>query len=129
MAWKNKKIKDDAIAVVVGSKIFPYSVKTPNPEKNPYPLFIDELEQPALDSLEAGLSHYKMTHKDCVSCYYTLKAQKTGVNFITYRKKEKILLLQHHYQRTETTPFSFDRFEFTDQYGKRMIYTFTTQFS
>ncbi|MCD8500906.1 MAG: DUF2777 domain-containing protein [Bacillaceae bacterium] len=89
MAWKNKKIKDDAIAVVVGSKIFPYSVKTPNPEKNPYPLFIDELEQPALDSLEAGLSHYKMTHKDCVSCYYTLKAQKTGVNFITYRKKEK----------------------------------------
>lgn len=35
---------------------------------DPYHIFINELEKPALDSLNNGLQKFKMTHDDCVNC-------------------------------------------------------------
>lgn len=126
---KVKKLKDGFISEVIGSKITPYSEDLAPIEESRYPLLLNELEEVALDSLEDGLGKYKMDHGDCVSCHYSLSLQKVGVNFITFQKGNRILLVQHHYERKQKNTFAFDRFEFTDQSGKRLIYTYTTQIS
>jgi hypothetical protein len=106
---------------------------------DPYQIFINELEKPALDSLMSGLEKYKMKHDHCVNCHNTLlnqylatEEEKTfkGVNFISYQKNGETLLVQHHYEREindEEDDITYDRFEFTNDKGKRLLMTYTTE--
>lgn len=121
-----------------GSKITPLlELKKEELSESTYQVFIAELEKAALDSLTRGLQHFHMKHEHCVACHYTLikngkagfsnESVSNGVNFITYMKNNEMLLVQHHYERNLTTHSVFDRFEFTNDKGKRMIYTYTTQ--
>lgn len=106
---------------------------------DPYQLFINELEKPALDSLNSGLKKYQMSHKDCVNCHNALlnqylsseeSKQFKGVNFIAYQKAGVTLLVQHHYEREISDngdDVTYDRFEYTNDKGKRILMTYTTE--
>lgn len=106
---------------------------------DPYQLFINELEKPALDSLNSGLKKYQMDHKDCVNCHNTLlnqylasedAKQFKGVNFIAYQKSGVTLLVQHHFEREisdKDEDITYDRFEYTNDKGKRILMTYTTE--
>lgn len=106
---------------------------------DPYQLFINELEKPALDSLNSGLKKYQMSHKDCVNCHNSLlnqylaseeAKQFQGVNFISYQKAGVTLLIQHHYEREISDngeDVTYDRFEYTSDKGKRILMTYTTE--
>jgi hypothetical protein len=107
----------------------------------PYQMLMNELEKPALDSLEKSLQSFQMTHEDIVHCHNSLllqllhssdKKQFSGVNFITFETKQHTVFVQHHYERTlseEDNDAVYDRFEFTTDKGKRSIITYTNQFS
>lgn len=106
---------------------------------DPYQLFVNELEKPALDSLNSGLKKYQMSHKDCVYCHNALlnqylaseeAKQFKGVNFISYQKSGVTLLVQHHYERDifdNGEDITYDRFEYTSDKGKRILMTYTTE--
>ncbi len=106
---------------------------------DPYHIFINELEKPALDSLNNGLQKFRMTHDHCVNCHNTLLNQYLsaeeeknfkGVNFISYQKGGETLLVQHHYEREineDGEDSTYDRFEFTNDKGKRLLMTYTTE--
>ncbi|RXJ04010.1 DUF2777 family protein [Anaerobacillus alkaliphilus] len=106
---------------------------------DPYHIFVNELEKPALDSLNNGLQKFQMTHDDCVNCHNTLLNQYLasedeknfkGVNFISYQKGTDTLLVQHHYEREindDGEDITYDRFEFTNSKGKRLLMTYTTE--
>ncbi|OIJ14759.1 hypothetical protein BKP37_07200 [Anaerobacillus alkalilacustris] len=108
---------------------------------SPYHLFMNELEKPALDSLNSGLSKFDVSHDHCVHCHNSLlmkylssqneKVLK-GVNFISYQKDEMTLLVQHHYERESSKDgqdITYDRFEFTNDQGKRLLMTYSTETS
>lgn len=106
---------------------------------DPYNLLVNELEKPALDSLNSGLKKFRIDHDDCVNCHNTLLNQYLasedqklfkGVNFISYQKDSLTLLVQHHYEREiadDGEDITFDRFEFTNDQGKRLLMTYTTE--
>ncbi len=108
---------------------------------DPYHIFINELEKPALDSLTNGLKKYEMSHEHCVNCHNTLLNQYLatnddkyfkGVNFISYQNKNETLIVQHHYEReicTDGQDVTYDRFEFTNDKGRRLLMTYTTESS
>lgn len=107
----------------------------------PYQLLLNELEKPALDSLEKSLKLFNLNHKNLVSCHNQLLLQLlradgekkfNGVNFLLYQKGEMTLVVQHHYERQlieNGTDKIFDRFELTSNSGKRTIITYTNEFS
>ncbi|WNF38090.1 DUF2777 family protein [Bacillaceae bacterium IKA-2] len=106
---------------------------------DPYQLFINELEKPALDSLNSGLKKYQMSHNNYVNCHNALLNQYLdseeakhfkGVNFISYQKAGVTLLIQHHYERDISDngeDVTYDRFEYTSNKGKRLLMTYTTE--
>lgn len=106
---------------------------------DPYHLFINELEKPALDSLTNGLKKFNMSHEHCVNCHNTLLNQYLsseegnsfkGVNFSSYQNDRETLLVQHHYEREisdDGDDITYDRFEFTSDKGKRLLVTYTTE--
>ncbi|MCT8138951.1 DUF2777 family protein [Anaerobacillus sp. CMMVII] len=106
---------------------------------DPYHIFINELEKPALDSLNNGIQKFRMSHDHCVTCHNTLLNQYLaseeekkfiGVNFISYQKGSETLLVQHHYERDineDGDDITYDRFEFTNDQGKRLLMTYTTE--
>ncbi len=106
---------------------------------DPYHIFLNELEKPALDSLNNGLKKFKMSHDDCVNCHNTLLNQYLstddekifrGVNFVSYQRSGETLLIQHHYEREisdDGEDITYDRFEFTNDKGKRLLMTYTTE--
>ncbi|WP_332693156.1 DUF2777 family protein [Halalkalibacter lacteus] len=107
----------------------------------PYVILRNELEPAALSSLEKSLERYQITHDDLVECHNSLLAQLLeasekksfqGVNFLTYRGPQGIILVQHHYERTlqnYNNDRIYDRFEFTTEQGKRSISTYTNAYS
>lgn len=106
---------------------------------DPYHIFINELEKPALDSLNNGLQKFKISHDHCVNCHNTLLNQYLasekekvfkGVNFISYQKGGDTVLVQHHYEREindNGEDVTYDRFEFTNDKGKRLLMTYSTE--
>ncbi|WP_096200870.1 DUF2777 family protein [Bacillus sp. FJAT-45350] len=107
----------------------------------PYHLLINELEKPALESLEKSLQSFKVSHDDVVHCQNSLllqllhsteSKQFKGVNFITFQTKQQTVVVQHHYERTLSENDNddvYDRFEFTTDKGQRSIVTYTNEFS
>lgn len=107
----------------------------------PYQLLLNELEKPALDSLEKSLKIYNLNHKHLISCHNQLLVQLlqangekhfSGVNFMLYQKGEKTVVVQHHYERQlveDGMDKIFDRFELTSNLGKRTIITYNNEFS
>ncbi|MFC0470222.1 DUF2777 family protein [Halalkalibacter kiskunsagensis] len=108
---------------------------------DPYVILRNELEPAALSSLEKSLERYKITHNDLVKCHNSLLLQLLGsnekksfhgVNFLTYKGPDGIVLVQHHYERTlqnYNNDKIYDRFEFTTDQGKRSISTYTNAYS
>lgn len=108
---------------------------------DPYKMFINELENPALQALERGLSTFDIGHENCVHCHNSLLIQLLssyeqrdfeGVNFISYSTGSNQILVQHHYQRKlaeNMEDYISDRFEFTSDSGRRSITAYTTQVS
>lgn len=106
---------------------------------DPYHLFINELEKPALDSLLNGLKKFNISEGDYVNCHNTLLHQYLtageekefkGVNFISYQKNNETVLVQHHYERVimeDGDDITYDRFEFTNDQGRRLLMTYTTE--
>lgn len=106
---------------------------------DPYHIFINELEKPALDSLASGLKKYQMSHEHCVNCHNNLLNQYLaanddklfkGVNFISYQNNHETLLVQHHYEReicSTGEDVTYDRFEFTNDKGRRLLMTYSTE--
>lgn len=107
----------------------------------PYFILQNELEPEALHSLEKNLQSFGLTHEHMIECHNTLLGQflyadgkKTfkGVNFLTYRNHQGVVLVQHHFERKlqeHTNDEIYDRFEFTAENGKRAIATFTNDYS
>jgi hypothetical protein len=108
---------------------------------DPYVILRNELEPAALTSLEKNLNFHNLNHENLIDCHNTLltqllksDGQKTfkGVNFLTYKRSEEMVLVQHHYER-ELHHFQndkvYDRFEFTTDQGKRSIVTYTNEYS
>ncbi|CAM3722881.1 DUF2777 family protein [Alkalicoccus chagannorensis] len=108
---------------------------------DPYKMLRNELEKPALQALERGLSRLQYSHEYHVHCHNSLLMQLlssydngsfAGVNFITYGHGSSQLLVQHHYERTihdDKEDETFDRFEFTTDQGERLITTYATTLS
>ncbi|WP_088102143.1 DUF2777 family protein [Halalkalibacter urbisdiaboli] len=108
---------------------------------DPYFILRNELEQPALESLEKSLQAHGLSHDDITHCHNSLlgqllysqgKTEFKGVNFLTYKGKQGIVMVQHHYERTLVDSGNdeiYDRFEFTTELGKRSIVTYTNEFS
>ncbi|ARK30373.1 DUF2777 family protein [Halalkalibacter krulwichiae] len=108
---------------------------------DPYMILQNELEPTALLSLEKNLAHYQLTHKDLLECHNSLLTQllstdkKTsfkGVNFLTYKGNDELVIVQHHYERELRNYKSdrvYDRFEFTSDKGKRSIVTYSNEYS
>lgn len=108
---------------------------------DPYVILLNELEPTALLTLEKNLAYHQLTHEDLVECHNSLLTQLldadsketfNGVNFLTYSGSEGLVMVQHHYDR-ELHRYKndkvYDRFEFTTEYGKRSIVTYTNEFS
>jgi hypothetical protein len=107
----------------------------------PYQLLLNELEKPALQSLEKSLKQFKLTHKDLISCHNYLLSQLLtsknnrkfkGVNFMVYQTKQINVVVQHHYEREiheEGVDHVYDRFEYTSNTGKRVIVTYTNEYT
>ncbi|WP_078553343.1 DUF2777 family protein [Alkalihalobacterium alkalicellulosilyticum] len=112
-------------------------VKTSN--NHPYSLLLQELEKPALDTLEKALGTFELTHDNIVYCHNSFTNHPlqeslaiVGVNFITYQTKEQVVSVQHHYERKVVNAHQdviYDRFEFTTESGKRSIIMYTNEFS
>lgn len=108
---------------------------------DPYKMFINELDSPALTALEKGLSKLGLGHEHCVYCHNSLLIQLLssfdqkdfqGVNFISYSTGSNQILVQHHYSRkmnNNQEDFTSDRFEFTTDSGIRSITAYTTHVS
>lgn len=108
---------------------------------DPYQLLINELEKPALNSLEKSLEVYDLAHGNVVHCHNSLLVQLltsdnqekfNGVNFITYQNTAITIIVQHHYERhlmENGNDKIYDRFELTTDKGKRSILTYTNEFS
>ncbi len=108
---------------------------------DPYFILRNELEPAALESLEKSLQSHELTHVNIVDCHNALlgqllnadgKEEFHGVNFLTYRGKQGLVMVQHHFDRKlhdESNDEIYDRFEFTTEQGKRSIVTYTNEFS
>ncbi|MET3504379.1 DUF2777 family protein [Halalkalibacter oceani] len=108
---------------------------------DPYVIFQKELEPGALQSLEKSLQSFGVSHDHLVDCHNALLTQfllsegRTsfqGVNFLTYRGSQGIIMVQHHFDRklhNQKNDEIYDRFEFTTEQGKRSIVTYTNEFS
>ncbi|MDT8859944.1 DUF2777 domain-containing protein [Alkalihalobacillus sp. MEB130] len=108
---------------------------------DPYYILRNELEPAALHSLEKNLDHFGVSHYDLIECHNSLLSQLLlaeteksfkGVNFLTYKGSNGIILVQHHYERTllhYKNDKIYDRFEFTTEHGKRAIATYTNEYS
>lgn len=108
---------------------------------DPYFILQNELEPSALESLEKGLETHGLTHENIVDCHNALLGQllrangkKTfqGVNFLTFRGHQGLIMVQHHFDRKlhdDAEDDIYDRFEFTTEQGKRAIVTYTNEFS
>ncbi|WP_157800992.1 DUF2777 family protein [Bacillus solitudinis] len=108
---------------------------------DPYFILRNELEPTALESLEKSLTTHQLTHDDLTHCHNSLLSQLLysegrssfkGVNFLTFKGKQGMVMVQHHYDRTlveEANDEIYDRFEFTTEFGKRSIVTYTNEFS
>lgn len=107
----------------------------------PYQLLLNELEKPALQSLEKSLQNFQLSHKHLVHCHNELLLQLlnavneknfSGVNFMFYQKGRTHITVQHHYERElvdNGSDIIYDRFEVTSSTGKRYIVTYTNEFS
>lgn len=107
----------------------------------PYQLLLNELERPALQSLEKSLQNFGLNHNHLIHCHNELLIQllqanqeKTfsGTNFMFYQNGRTNIVVQHHYERElveNGTDIIYDRFEFTSSSGKRTIITYTNEFT
>lgn len=107
----------------------------------PYQLLLNELEKPALQSLEKSLRNFKLNHQHLLHCHNELllqlltakhKKKFSGVNFMFYQKGRTNVTVQHHYERELVENGSdkiYDRFEVTSSDGRRYIVTYTNEFS
>ncbi|WP_209122654.1 DUF2777 family protein [Alkalihalobacillus sp. BA299] len=106
----------------------------------PYQLFLNELDKPALQSFEHFLKTNGLTHKQVVTCHNSLVGQLLfsseqkefiGTNFITYQDQNEIIVIQHHYERklNPGTDTVYDRFELTSTTGMRSIVTYTNSYT
>ncbi|SDH42961.1 DUF2777 family protein [Alteribacillus bidgolensis] len=117
------------------------SVRIHKEQFQPFTILLNELEHPARKSLWQRIHSFgfERTHlEDCHNrlLYELLQAEGTssfkGVNFLTFRKPGKTLLIQHHYERilrTHSQDYVFDRFECTTDSGERSISTYTNAYS
>ncbi|GAF67063.1 hypothetical protein BTS2_3971 [Bacillus sp. TS-2] len=108
---------------------------------DPYTILKQELEPQALSSFEKSLKTYELSHLDLIECHNTLlrqllehdhKNEFSGVNFLTYKNKNGIIMVLHHYERIlsrNNEDKIYDRFEFTTENGKRSIFTYTNEYS
>lgn len=108
---------------------------------DPYFILRNELEPAALESFEKSLQSHGLTHENIVDCHNALLGQLLnaegnntfqGVNFLTFRGKQGVVMVQHHFNRTlhdHSNDEIYDRFEFTTEQGKRAIVTYTNEFS
>ncbi|MFB4163357.1 DUF2777 family protein [Alteribacillus sp. JSM 102045] len=107
----------------------------------PFTILLNELEHPARKSLLNRIRSFGFNQNNLVDChnrllYELLQSEGTssfkGVNFLTFRKPGKTLLIQHHYERTlhtDSPDYVFDRFECTTDNGERSISTYTNAYS
>lgn len=106
----------------------------------PYELFLNELDKPALQSFEHFLKTNHLTHKQMINCHNSLVGQLLftseqkefiGTNFITYKDHNDMIIIQHHYERklNEGLDTVYDRFELTSSRGIRSIVTYTNSFT
>lgn len=107
----------------------------------PYQLFLNELEKPALESLENSLNKFGLSHHHLINCHNELLLQLlaangekkfSGVNFLFYQKGVTTVVIQHHYERQlvdHGNDIIYDRFEITSNRGKRCIVTYTNEFT
>ncbi|WP_078428452.1 DUF2777 family protein [Alkalihalobacterium alkalinitrilicum] len=106
----------------------------------PYQLFLNELDKPALHSFEHFLKTNALSHNQVLTCHNSLIRQLlftseqkefSGTNFITYQAQHDIFVIQHHYERklNDGIDTVYDRFELTSSTGKRSIVTYTNSFT
>ncbi|SDH05729.1 Protein of unknown function [Alteribacillus persepolensis] len=107
----------------------------------PFTILLNELEHPARKTLWQRIHAFGFERSHLEDChnrllYELLQSENTsrfkGVNFITFRKSGKTLLIQHHYERelkTNTPDYVFDRFECTTDNGERSVSTYTNAYS
>ncbi|WP_017727961.1 DUF2777 family protein [Halalkalibacterium ligniniphilum] len=151
--WKTKQgwvpVHYQGEGVFVSKDGTPYRIKENKKirlkkiQLDPYYILRNELEKPALQSLEKSLAGLGISHDHMVHCHNSLlikllqsngDAQQSfsGVNFIAYLSTQGMILVQHHYERKlveNGTDEIYDRFEFTSDSGKRSIITYTNEFS
>ena len=97
-------------------------------KKLPYPYLelLEELSGESFLQFTKLLNSMDISLYDCIYCYNTMQfleekvAEKRGVNFLVYDNESVICSVQHHFTRGKQNS---DRFEYTLQTGKRMLYT------
>ncbi|MBU8907320.1 DUF2777 family protein [Desertibacillus haloalkaliphilus] len=134
--WKFQTSDNSVITLTPNQKI-----RLHKKQFEPYHILIKELENPARLSLEKSLKNFGMTHNHAVDCHNSLlfkllhsteENKFSGVNFITYKRKQKTIVVQHHYERElieNDNDVIYDRFEFTTDSGQRSIITYTNSYS
>ncbi|WP_185819613.1 DUF2777 family protein [Salibacterium salarium] len=117
------------------------AVRVHQEQFQPFTILLNELEQPARKNLLQDVEDIGFTRDDLIHChnrllYELLQSEGAssfkGVNFLTFQKSGKTLIVQHHYERTlkaESQDYVYDRFEYTTDDGERRISTYTSAYS
>ncbi|MFZ4452340.1 DUF2777 family protein [Salibacterium aidingense] len=107
----------------------------------PFTILLNELEHPSRKSFLQDIEDFGFTKTDLADChnrllYELLQAEGNssfkGVNFLTFQKPGKTLLVQHHYERklkSQAQDYVYDRFEYTADNGERRISTYTSAYT
>ncbi|RSL33756.1 DUF2777 family protein [Salibacterium salarium] len=107
----------------------------------PFTILLNELEHPARKSILEDIEVLGFTRDDLLHChnrllYELLQSEGSssfkGVNFLTFQKSGRTLIVQHHYERilkAESQDYVYDRFEYTTDNGERRISTYTSAYS
>ena len=91
-----------------------------------YQEILEELSVESLLQFTKLLNSMDISLYDCIYCHNTMQfiadeeAVRRGVNFLVYDNETIICSVQHHFTRGEQKS---DRFEYTLQTGKRLLFT------
>ncbi|MDQ0205982.1 DUF2777 family protein [Alkalicoccobacillus murimartini] len=108
---------------------------------NPYFIWKNELEPPALSAFQNSLAAFGLTDDELTHCHNALLNQLLGnqqthefkgVSFLTFSTPDLHVMVQHHFDRTlykDKEDQIYDRFEFTTDKGDRSIVFYSNAFS